>query len=381
MKKINFNEPFVTGKELDYIADVFNQNRFYGCGKYTKLCTGLIQQRLGATQVLLTDSCTSALETIAILLRDYSQKQSVVLPSYTFTSTASAFAKVGFDLIFAEVDPTDMMLDPKDVEARIQSDTVAIITVHYGGHCSNLKELDRLCKKHQLMFIEDAAQAFDSYLDNIALGTFGDFGAYSFHETKNIHAGLSGALYVKDESLFTRAIHICERGTNRQEVLKGIIDKYSWVEMGGSYLPTELQAAFLFAQLEQLDHNKEKRREIFEAYMAQLEPLRQQEKLWFPVYPSNYESNYHAFWIQFESENICDEVRIHLLNHGVSAYIGYVPLHSSKVGKSMGYAEKDLAITEAYAKRVLRLPFHNFLSKQDINRVCSLIKESVSDCN
>lgn len=373
MNKINFNEPYISGLEKQFVLDVFEQNHFYGNGKYTKKCTEFIEKRLGAQKVLLTDSCTSALEIVALLLRDAGKTQEVILPSYTFSSTASAFARAGFTLIFAEIDPNTMMLDIEDAKRKITQDTVAIIAVHYAGQCCDIEALRTICDDNDLKLVEDAAQAFDSYLDKKAVGTFGDFGCFSFHETKNIHAGLSGALVIGNEKYNDRATHIWERGTNRQEVLKGIVDKYSWVEIGGSFYPTELQAAFLFGQLQSLDKNKSERELIYKTYLESFEPLKKNGKLDFPMFIQGYESNFHAFYIQLPDEATCDQVREFMQKEHVSAYIGYVPLHSSKVGISMGYRDDSLPITEEYAKRVLRLPFHNNLTEEDVNYIASLV--------
>lgn len=378
MTVIRFNEPFIAGNELGYIEDVFKQNQFYGNGKYTKLCTELIRKRLSTNNVLLTDSCTSALEITALLMRDLNQEQEIILPSYTFSSTASAFARAGFKLVFAEVDPQTMMLDLEDAKSRITQNTTAIVIVHYGGYCAEVNEFRTLCDQRDLKLVEDAAQAFDCYLDNKALGTFGDFGCFSFHETKNIHAGLSGALLVKDDSLIDRATHIWERGTNRQEVLKGIANKYTWVEIGGSFYPTEMQAAFLYAQLEAVDINISERKGIYSAYLNGLSQLKSQNKINFPDLQVDYKSNYHAFFVIFKSEAICDKVREYLVANKVTAYIGYVPLHSSPVGISMGYTVESLPITELTAKRVLRLPFHNKMSLEDVTLVCNLIKGCIN---
>jgi dTDP-4-amino-4,6-dideoxygalactose transaminase len=379
MTVIRFNEPFITGKEIGYIEDVFNQNQFYGNGKYTKLSTDYIKTRLNTENVLLTDSCTSALEIVALLMRDVNQEQEIILPSYTFSSTASAFARAGFKLVFAEVDPQTMMLDLEDAESRITPNTTAIVVVHYGGYCAEIKSFRTLCDQRGLKLVEDAAQAFDCHLDNQPLGTFGDFGCFSFHETKNIHAGLSGALLIKDDNIIDRATHIWERGTNRQEVLKGLANKYTWVEVGGSFYPTEMQAAFLYAQLEGVDKNINERQSIYEAYKAGLDSLKLQGKVYFPNFQVSYQSNYHAFFILFKSESSCDRVREYLVAKKVAAYIGYVPLHSSPVGISMGYSPESLPITEEMAKRVLRLPFHNNMSLKDVNFVCSLIGDSIND--
>lgn len=381
MKKIQFNEPFLAGDEIEYIKDVFNQNQYYGTGKYTKLCTEMIKSRLHIREALLTDSCTSALEIIALLLRDRTKRQEVILPSYTFSSTASAFARAGFELVFAEIDPKTMMIDPKDVETKITEFTTAVITVHYGGYCSDLSALKSICDSNDIYFVEDAAQAFDAWKDGQALGSIGDFGAFSFHETKNIHAGLSGALLINIDGFSDRARHIWERGTNRQEVLKGLVDKYSWVEIGGSFYPSELQAAFLYAQLNAVDRNKAERKQIFTRYFEKLEPLKKQNLIWFPDLQPDYQSNFHAFWIQLPSEEACDQLRLTLLSQQIAAYIGYVPLHSSKVGVSMGYKPESLPLTEQYAKQLLRLPLHNGMSEMDVDRVCQNITESLSGTN
>jgi len=230
-----------------------------------------------------------------------------------------------------------------------------------------------------LKLVEDAAQAFDCHLDDIPLGTIGDFGCFSFHETKNIHAGLSGALIVKDDALIDRASHIWERGTNRQEVLKGLANKYSWVEIGGSFYPTELQAAFLYAQFEAIDLNISERKAIYCSYKKGLSNLLENKKVCFPSFEINYKSNYHAFFVIFETEYICDKVREYLVANQVAAYIGYVPLHSSPVGITMGYSEESLPITEQTAKCVLRLPFHNNMTSEDTSLVCKLINESCND--
>ena len=374
MKKILFNEPYITGKEIEYITDVFSQNKFYGTGKYTDLCTEFIKERLKVDNVLLTDSCTSALEISALLLRNNDEEQEIILPSYTFTSTASAFARAGFKLIFAEVDPDTLMLDISDVKNKISDKTCAIVVVHYGGHCAEIYRYRKLCDEFGIKLIEDAAQAFDCYINDQAIGSIGDFGCFSFHETKNIHAGLSGALLVNDASYIDRATYIWERGTNRQDVLKGVVDKYSWVEVGGSFYPTELQSAFLNAQLEGVSNNIEERKEIYDEYNRGLTPLKNDGCISFPEFAKGFLSNYHAFYVIFESEEVCDRVRERLVASNINAYIGYVPLHSSPVGIKMGNLPDDLPITENIAKRVLRLPFHNNLSDSNVKYICEKIR-------
>lgn len=375
MNQIKFNEPYLTHQEIEYIKDVFSQKRFYGAGKYTLLCEEKISSIVGSNNVLLTDSCTAALEIAALLLRDFSKKQEVIVPSYTFTSTASAFARAGFDIVFCEVNDFDLMMDVEDVKSKITKDTTAIIPVHYGGMCADIENICKIAKDNNLIVVEDGAQAFGSYLNQKHLGTYGDFGCFSFHETKNIHCGLGGALIVNNNEFVDRSRHIWERGTNRQEVLKGLADKYSWVEIGGSFYPTELQAAFLFAQLENLDSNMDSRREIHNSYRQGLLELRNKNKIWFPDSQHGFETNYHAFYVIFETELLTDKLRKHLVSNDVHAFIGYVPLHSSPIGLKMGNKPEFLPVTERVAKCVLRLPLHNNMCADSAKKVCSLIEE------
>ncbi len=368
MRKINFNEPYLSGKELKYIEQVFDNKQFGGNGPFTKKVENFLCERYSVNKVLLTDSCTSALEMSALLL-GIGVGDEVILPSYTFSTTASAFLRTGCSLVFSEIDPKTMMMDPVDVERKITKNTKVIIPVHYGGISADISTLQEICDLNGVVLVEDAAQAFDSYLNGKPLGTFGDLGCFSFHETKNIHAGLSGALFINDSSLIEQAICIRERGTNREQVLKGLVDKYSWVELGSSFYPTEFQAAFLFAQLESLEENTHKRREIYDEYQRLFLPLVEQECFALPVCNKNNKINYHAFFLIFNTEAQCDYVRESLVKDKISAYIGYVPLHSSPVGKSLGYVPNDLPLTEEYAKRVLRLPLHNNMSIEDVQYV------------
>lgn len=373
MSSLKFNEPYITDQELEYIKDVFSQGRFYGAGKYTSLCEEKIATIIGSKDVLLTDSCTAALEVVALLLRDFNKRQEVIVPSYTFTSTASAFARAGFDIVFCEVNESDLMLDIDDARAKISEHTVAIVPVHYGGLCADIAKICELGREFNLYVVEDGAQAFGTYLSGKHLGTFGDFGCFSFHETKNIHCGLGGALVVNNENFTERSRYIWERGTNRQEVLKGLANKYSWVEIGGSFYPSELQAAFLFAQLNNLSSNLTERKVIHDAYRNGLKDLRNDKKIWFPEIPNFYDSNYHAFYVIFDSESTADSVRSFLLKNDVQAFIGYVPLHSSPVGLKMGYGPESLPRTERIAKCILRFPLHNNMSKRSASHVCSLL--------
>lgn len=377
MSEVKFNEPFLTGRELSYVEDVFRLRHFYGAGKYTQLCEDKILEVTGASHALLTDSCTSALEISALLLRDFSKEQEVIVPSYTFTSTAAAFARAGFKVVFCEVDVDDLMIDVEDARRRVTERTVAIVPVHYGGMAAKVDRVCELANEFDLVVVEDSAQAFGAFLNDRALGTFGDFGCFSFHETKNLQCGLGGALLVNNPDFVRRARSIWERGTNRQEVLKGVVDKYTWVEIGGSFYPTEIQAAFLYAQFEEIESNRKQRRVLHDEYISRLAPLKLKRSIHFPEARPDYASNYHAFYVIFRSEAVADAVRGALKDQGIMAYIGYVPLHSSPVGLTMGYEEATLPVTENVAKRVLRLPMHNNMNVDDVSNTCKIIEESL----
>jgi len=371
---MKFNIPYITNNELKNIEEVFKNKNFHGMSRFTDECNNKIGEFIGAQNVLLTDSCTSALEISALLIKnwDKNEEQEIIMPSYTFSSTAAAFLKFGFKLVFCEIDPKNMMMNIDDAISRVTERTAAIVPVHYAGLSLELSELKDFCNKEDIYLIEDAAQSYGCFFDTKAVGTSGDLSCFSFHETKNLHAGLAGALIVNNDKFKKRALHIAERGTNREEVLRGIKDKYSWVEIGGSYYPTEIQAAFLSAQLESFDESIKKRKQIFEFYENTLSKLDSKET-YITKTLNGYKSNYHAFWIIFESIDCCEFVRKKLFAKDIPAYIGYVPLHSSKVGKSIGYKADDLKLTEEYSQRLLRLPLHTDISLDDAEYVTSSI--------
>ena len=378
LKKIKFHEPYVTGNELSNLQSVFNQKHFYGAGKFTTICESKISAQTKCPNVLLTDSCTSALEIAALLIRNFDLNQEVILPSYTFSSTASAFAKCGFRIKFAEIDPANMMMDSADVNSKVSQNTAAIVMVHYAGICANISEILEIVRGTDIVVIEDAAQAYCSTYKGKSAGTLGDFGCFSFHETKNLHAGLSGALLVNNDTYVERARHVWERGTNRQQVLKGLVDKYSWVEIGGSFYPTELQAAFLAAQLDGLSDNLARRKRIFCSYTrvflnANIKSLN------FTRVPNGSTSNYHAFWVTFASEQEANFVRKKMECLGCSLFIGYIPLHSSPVGLRLGNKTGDLAITEDMSTRILRLPLHTGMDEAEAVKLSEALLSTVTE--
>ena len=372
-KRIEFNIPYLSGNEKQYIEKVFKNSFFAGNGPFTKEAQNFLQEYFSIQHVLLTNSCTAALEITALLL-DIKPDDEILLPSYTFASTASAYLRTGAKLVFCEIDPATMNIDANDLKKRITKHSRAIVPVHYGGISADMSSIVQLANEHDLIVIEDAAQGLGSKINNTWLGSIGTFGTISFHETKNIHCGLGGALFINDTTWFERAEDIWERGTNRGKMLKGLVDKYSWVEIGSSFYPTELQAAFLLAQLEAFHKNSSEREIIHTHYFTELKHLEQGGSFNLPKITSDKKINYHSFYLICNSIDDCDKLRQFLFKKNIQAYIGYVPLHSSKMGQQLGYKSGDLPITEEYAQRVLRLPFHNSLSQEDLTRITNAIK-------
>jgi dTDP-4-amino-4,6-dideoxygalactose transaminase len=367
-RPIRFNEPYLSGRELAYLKEVFESRSFAGNGPFTRRVQRFLEERYGVARVLLTHSCSAALEMAALLL-DPAPGDQVLVPSFTFPTTASAFVRAGAEVVFCELDPSTMNLDVADAAARVTERTRAIVPIHYAGLPADMDAVLELARRHGLTVIEDAAQGLGTRFRGRWLGCIGDLGAISFHETKNIHSGLGGALFVNDESWFERAEAIWERGTNRARALKGLVDKYSWVELGSSFYPSELQAAFLLAQLESYDENLKRRQWIQDRYRAFLEPLAARGCLRLPRVLEGTEHNHHALFVILESIAECDALREHLSARSIQAYIGFVPLHSSRMGVRLGNDPDALPVTQELAQRVLRLPFHNDLDERDMQRI------------
>jgi len=366
--------PWLGGNELQYLEQVVNSDHFAGNGNFTKRCQKLLEDRFGISNVLLTTSCTAALE-LSAMAYDIGFGDEVIVPSYTFAATASAYHRNGARVVFADIDPETLMVDPKDIEKRITSKTKAIVPVHYAGFAAQIGEIATICEENDLILIEDAAQGLCSTgMGSRWLGSIGALGCISFHETKNIHSGLGGALFVNEESDFDRIEDIWERGTNRAKMFKGLVDKYSWVESGSSFYPSELQAAFLLAQLESIDENLILRKKLTDAYLEKLVPLQSSGFIKLQIRDDSEKWNSHAMVIILDSAETSDRLRVFLKERGVSAYIGYVPLHSSRMGRRLGWQPEDLPITEEYAGRVLRLPLHHELNEEDVFRICSEIE-------
>ena len=357
MDRIPFNVPFISGQEHAYINEVFSNGHFAGNGPFTKRVQAWLENHLAASRVLLTHSCTAGLE-MAAMLNGLGPGDEVLMPSFTFVTTASSIMRVGAKPVFCEINPETMLIDLEDAASRVNDRTRAIVPVHYAGSSPDMHAVLSFADEHDIVVIEDAAQGLGSSWAGRPLGTFAPLGAISFHETKNIHCGLGGCLIVNDASLVNQAEIVWERGTNRSAFFKGFVDKYSWQEVGSSFYPSELQAAFLLAQLEAMQENLDLRHQIWSAYDAALTPLEQLGLFRILRSPPGASPNAHMFAILLPTPEEADQARVHLNQNGIQAVIHYVPLHASDMGQKLGYSPNDLPITVNSSSRLLRLPLH-----------------------
>jgi dTDP-4-amino-4,6-dideoxygalactose transaminase len=352
---IPFNKPYMTGRELWYIAQAHTNGHLAGDGMFTKKCHAWLEESTGTKKALLTHSCTAALD-MAAMLADIQPGDEVIMPSYTFVSTANAFVLRGGVPVFVDIRPDTLNIDETLIEAAITPRTKAIVPVHYAGVACEMDAIMGIAKRHDLLVIEDAAQAVMSTYKDEHLGTIGHLGAYSFHETKNIISGEGGALLVNDARFAERAEIIREKGTNRSQFFRGQIDKYTWVDIGSSYLPGEVIAAFLWAQMEEALTITEKRMDLWHRYHAALAPLENTGKLRRPIIPDGCRHNAHMYYILLESMDKRAAIISHLKEQGVLAVFHYVPLHNSPAGKKFGRTSGLLTHTDGLADRLLRLP-------------------------
>ncbi len=365
---IPFNKPFIAGKELFYIAQAVTNGNIAGDGHFTKACSRLLEERFQIGHVLLTPSCTAALE-MAAVLAGLGPADEAILPSFTFVSTASAVARLGARPVFVDICPETLNIDETRIERAITKRTKAILPVHYGGVGCTMGPILEIARKYGLKIIEDAAQGVNAFRDGRALGSIGDLGAFSFHETKNFICGEGGALCVNDPALLARAEILRDKGTNRRQFFRGQVDKYTWVDIGSSYVPSEICAAFLYGQLEMMDEITTVRRRRFEYYQEQLGPLEAEGLLRLPRIPPGCRSNYHLFYIILPHPAARDGLIDHLRRHNILAVFHYVPLHSSPMGKTYGYREGDLPVTEDLSRRLVRLPLYHEITDDEQNRV------------
>lgn len=372
---IPFNKPAIVGRELYYIAQsIMNNQHAAGDGPFTRQCREFLQDNFQLNTALLTTSCTTALELSALLL-NIQPGDEVILPSYTFVSTANAFVLRGGKPVFVDIRPDTLNIDETKVEAAITPRTKAICVVHYAGVACEMDTLLDIARRHDIPVVEDAAQAVSSRYKGRCLGGLGVLGAYSFHETKNFICGEGGALIVNDPAYVERAEILREKGTNRSKFFRGEVDKYTWVDQGSSALSSDILAAYLFAQLERHEEITERRRAIYDRYAEQLGDLAKRECLQLPYVPAECDSNYHMFHIRTrDAETRSDllqkfrEVRIHAVFH-------YVPLHTSPMGQELGWREGDLPVTERVSDTLIRLPFYFDLSEADQDRVLSVLHD------
>ena len=355
--QVPFNRPFQSGNELEYISEAIGQGDLSGDGDFSHRCAELLKSRYGIHHVLLTPSCTAALE-LSFMLLDLSEGDEVIVPSFTFVTTASAVVRAGGKPVFVDIRPDTLNLNPELVEQAITPNTKAIVPVHYAGVGCEMSAFNSLAQKNGLRIIEDAAQGVHAYCDGNALGSMGDLGTYSFHQTKNFSCGEGGALCINDPFLVDRAEILREKGTNRRQFLSGQVDKYSWVDIGSSLLPSELTSAFLYAQLQAADQITAKRKEIFNRYLDAFQSLAEDNLVQLPVIPDNCDSNYHLFHVLVRNSDTRDRILENLQKCGIHAVFHYVPLHLSKAGQKYQTAGNTLPVTEDVSGRLIRLPIY-----------------------
>jgi dTDP-4-amino-4,6-dideoxygalactose transaminase len=362
---IPFNKPYITGNESDYIRQACESEKLSGDGQFVQKCQSWLEKKVSCCNALLTPSCTDALEMVAILI-DIEPGDEVIMPSYTFPSTANAFVLRGGIPVFVDIRPDTLNIDEAKIEAAITSKTKAIVPVHYAGVGCEMNVIMDIADKYNLYVIEDAAQGITSSYKDKALGSIGHLAAYSFHDTKNIICGEGGALLINDPKFVERAEIIREKGTDRSKFFRGQVDKYTWVDVGSSYLPSELTAAFLWAQFEKAEEITKKRLDIWHQYHAGFEQCEQQGLVMRPTIPESCIHNAHMYFLLLNTAELCECFMEKMKDTGVAAISHYVPLHLALAGKKYGKAAGTLPITEDIAQRIVRLPIHLALDKDQV---------------
>lgn len=376
-RTIPFNRPHMTGKELEYITEANLGHKLAGDGPFTKRCHAWIEQRTDCHKALLTHSCTAALEMAALLL-DIQPGDEVIMPSFTFVSTANAFVLRGGVPVFVDIREDTLNLDERLIEAAITTRTRAIVPVHYAGVSCEMDAIMGIASRHGLKVVEDAAQGVMSSYKGRALGSIGDFGAFSFHETKNVISGEGGALLVNDPALSLRAEIIREKGTDRTRFFRGEVDKYTWQEVGSSFLPGELIAAFLWAQLEEAQSITANRIASWERYHTALEPLEAQGILRRPVIPNTCQHNAHMYYVLLSPEVDRQTVLTVLKGADISSVFHYVPLHSSPAGLRYGRVHGSMKFTDTQSSRLVRLPLWVGIAPEQQDRVVEKLRQAIA---
>ena len=371
---IDFNWPVTVGKEMEYMAEAIASGKISGDGRFTKQASSLLEQELGVPRVLLTTSCTHALEMMAILL-DIRPGDEVILPDFTFVSTVNAFVLRGAKPVFADIRPDTLNLDESRLEALITPATRAILPVHYAGVGCEMDAIMEIAGRHKLAVLEDNAHGLFARYKGKLLGTFGAMAAQSFHETKNFSCGEGGALLINDPALVERAEIIREKGTNRARFFRGQVNKYTWVDIGSSYLPSDMLAAYLYGQLEQREKIQSQRRKIWNGYQAGLKDWAYRHEVQMPCVPEDCEQAYHMFYLLLPTLELRQALIAHLRARNIQAVFHYLPLHLSDMGRKFGGQPGDCPITERVSDQLVRLPFHNALSADDQQRVIDAVLE------
>lgn len=370
---ISFNVPVFSGKEYQYIQEAIKSRKICGDGAFTKRCNAWLEERFNTPKALLTTSGSSALD-MAALLCDLKPGDEVILPSYTFSSTANAFVLAGARLVFVDIRPDTMNIDEKKIEAAITEKTKAICVVHYAGVSCEMDTIMSIAKKHHLFVVEDAAQGVMSTYKEKALGTIGDFGCYSFHETKNYSMGEGGAILINRPEYIEKAEILREKGTNRSKFFRGQVDKYTWVDFGDSYLPSELNAAYLWAQLEMADEINNDRVRSWELYYELLKPLADHGLLELPTVPDGCIHNGHMFYVKLKNLEERTHFITFLKQNGVGCVFHYIPLHSAPAGLKFGWFAGEDVYTTRESERLARLPMYYGLKEEDVWEVVNVIK-------
>lgn len=371
---ISFNVPPVVGKEQEYIAQSIQNHKISGDGIFTKRCNRWFEEKFNIPKALLTTSCTHALE-MSALLANIQPGDEVIMPSYTFVSTANAFVLRGAKIVFVDIRPDTMNIDENLIEAAITEKTKAIVPVHYAGVGCEMDKIQEIAKEYHLHIIEDAAQGVMAYYKGKPLGTIGDFGCYSFHETKNYSMGEGGALLIKDEDKVEQAEIIREKGTDRSKFFRGQVDKYTWVGCGSSYLPSEMNAAYLYAQLECAEQINDNRLKNWNYYHEMIENLEKRNLIQRPIIPDYCQHNGHMYAIKVKTLEERTKLLAYLKEKGILAVFHYVPLHSSPAGKQWGRLSGKDIYTTVESEKLLRLPMYYNLTSEDIEYIVEMIKD------
>ena len=365
---IDFNRPAFVGKELEYIKDAVERGMLCGDGAYTKKCSQWMQEKYQAGHVMLTTSCTHALE-MAAYLAEIRPGDEVIMPSYTFVSTADAFVLRGAKIVFVDIRPDTMNINEELIEQAITPKTRAIVPVHYAGIACEMDTIMDIARRHHLLVVEDAAQGVGSFYKGKALGTIGDFGCFSFHETKNYTMGEGGALLFGEDKYLEKAEILREKGTDRSKFFRGQVDKYRWVDYGSSYLPSELNAAYLYAQLEECDKITKKREQIYMYYHEHLERLEEEGKIQRPQVPKGCTNNYHMYYLKVKDLAVRKKLLAYLRANEICSVFHYVPLHSAPAGQKFGRFSGEDVYTTKESERLLRLPMFYNLDMADVKKV------------